>query len=36
VAGISPDGQLVCGIARTPDNDPNDPVETSGYILQLP
>lgn len=36
ITGISSDGQYVCGVARTPDNDPDDPNETSGFIAQLP
>jgi hypothetical protein len=36
ITGLSPNGQSVCGIARTPDNDPNDPSETTGFLAQLP
>jgi probable HAF family extracellular repeat protein len=36
ITGMSPDGQLVSGVARTPNNDPNSPNETSGFIAQLP
>jgi uncharacterized membrane protein len=36
ITGVSPDGQYVCGQARTPQNDPNNPYETSGFIAQLP
>jgi probable HAF family extracellular repeat protein len=36
ITGISTDGQFVCGAGRTPQNDPNNPNETSGFIVQLP
>jgi probable HAF family extracellular repeat protein len=36
ITGISPDGQFVCGAARTTQNDPNNPNETSAFIAQLP
>jgi uncharacterized membrane protein len=36
ITGISTDGQIVTGICRTPDSDPNDPNETFAFIAQLP
>jgi probable HAF family extracellular repeat protein len=36
ITGISADGKFVCGAGRTPENDPNSPNETSGFIAQLP
>jgi probable HAF family extracellular repeat protein len=36
ITGVSTDGQYVCGVARTPQNDPNDPGDLSGFIAQLP
>jgi probable HAF family extracellular repeat protein len=33
--GISPDGQSVCGMARTPQNDPNNPYDSSGFVADL-
>ena len=33
--GISPDGLAVCGMMRTPENDPNDPYDSSPFIAQL-
>jgi probable HAF family extracellular repeat protein len=36
ITGVSTDGQFVCGVARTPQNDPNDPSDFSGFIAHLP
>jgi hypothetical protein len=36
ISGISADGQYVSGIYRTPANDPSDPNDVSGFIVQLP
>jgi probable HAF family extracellular repeat protein len=36
LTGVSTDGQYVCGVARTPQNDPNDPYDFSAFIAQLP
>jgi hypothetical protein len=34
--GISADGHFVGGMARSPQNDPNDPYDSSGFIAELP
>jgi probable HAF family extracellular repeat protein len=36
ITGISTDGQVLCGIGRGPQNDPNNPYDTSGFVAQLP
>jgi probable HAF family extracellular repeat protein len=36
ITGLSTDGQVVSGIGRGPQNDPNNPYDTSGFIAQLP
>jgi uncharacterized membrane protein len=36
ITGISTDGQFVSGAGRTPQNDPNSPNETSGFIVHVP
>jgi probable HAF family extracellular repeat protein len=36
ITGVSPDGKIVCGVGRSPANDPSNPYDTSGFIAQLP